>query len=139
MNKIDKIQSSQEAKIKEQFKMEQLVYTQDTIYFKTLKKEGDPSVENCTEYDSRSKYPEMLQAYYEIVIQRLADQIPMPIQFFLLKESARVLCSEMLGLIEGVDVDKALCEGSDCSRRRNNLQGRIERLSLAQEKLSRFL
>ncbi|XP_076129164.1 interferon-induced GTP-binding protein Mx1-like isoform X1 [Alosa pseudoharengus] len=143
MNKIDKIQSSQEAKveerIKEQFKMEQLVYTQDSIYFKTLKKEGDPSTVNCAEYDSRSKYPEMLQAYYEIVIQRLSDQIPMLIQFFLLKESARVLCSEMLGLIEGVDVDKALCEGSDCSRRRNDLQGRIERLSLAQEKLSHFL
>ncbi|XP_062406578.1 interferon-induced GTP-binding protein Mx2-like isoform X2 [Sardina pilchardus] len=148
MNKIDKIQSSQEAKveerIKEQFKMEQLVYTQDSIYFKTLKKaaapvEGDPSAVNCAEYDSRSKYPEMLQAYYEIVIQRLADQIPMLIRFFLLKESARVLCSEMLGLIEGVDVDKALCEVSDCSRRRNDLQSRIERLSQAQEKLSHFL
>ncbi|XP_012691021.2 myxovirus (influenza virus) resistance G isoform X2 [Clupea harengus] len=148
MNKIDKIQSRQEAKveerIREQFEMEQLVFTQDSIYFKTLKKatapvEGDASTVNCAEFDSRSKYPEMLQAYYEIVIQRLADQIPMLIQFFLLKESARVLSSEMLGLMEGVDVDKALCEGSDCSRRRNDLQSRIERLSLAQEKLSHFL
>ena len=74
-NKIDKIQSRQEAKveerIREQFEMEQLVFTQDSIYFKTLKKatapvEGDASTVNCAEFDSRSKYPEMLQAYYEV-------------------------------------------------------------------------
>lgn len=77
-NKIDKIQTRQEAKveerIKEQFQMERLVYTQDSIYFKTLKKaaapaETDPSAVNCAEYDSRTKYPEMLQAYYEVKCQ----------------------------------------------------------------------
>ncbi|XP_076129159.1 interferon-induced GTP-binding protein Mx2-like isoform X3 [Alosa pseudoharengus] len=143
MNKIDQIQSKQEVKvverIREQFEMEKLVYTQDTIYFKALTKMEESSPVNWADFDTRNKYPEMLQAYYEIVIQRLADQIPMLIQFFLLKQSARVLCTEMLSLIEGVDLDKALCEGSDAGRRRNELQSRIERLSLAQEKLSHFL
>ncbi|KAL2082621.1 hypothetical protein ACEWY4_022439 [Coilia grayii] len=143
MNKIDKIQSKQEGKvmerIKEQFEMEKLVYTQDSIYFKNLTKMDDTNSVDWAEFDSRNKYPEMLQAYYEIVIQRLADQIPMLIQFFLLKESARVLCGEMLSLIDGVDLDKALCENSDAGRRRNDLQNRIERLNLAQEKLSHFI
>ncbi|XP_041950663.1 interferon-induced GTP-binding protein Mx2-like isoform X2 [Alosa sapidissima] len=143
MNKIDKIQSKQETKveerIREQFQMEQLVYTQDTIYFKSLTKMEDATPVNWADYDSRNKYPDMFQAYYEIVIQRLADQIPMLIRFFLLKQSARFLCSEMLSLMEGVDLKKALCESSDGSRHRHDLKSRIERLSLAQEKLSRFL
>ncbi|XP_063079769.1 interferon-induced GTP-binding protein Mx1-like [Engraulis encrasicolus] len=143
MNKIDKIQSKQEGKvserIKEQFEMEKLVYTQDSIYFRSLTKMDETNPVDWADFDSRNKYPEMLQAYYEIVIQRLADQIPMLIQFFLLKESARVLCQEMLSLIDGVDLDKALCENSDAGRRRNDLQSRIERLSLAQEKLSHFI
>ncbi|KAL2082618.1 hypothetical protein ACEWY4_022436 [Coilia grayii] len=112
--------------------MEKLVYTQDSIYFRALTKMEDTDPMNWADFDTRNKYPEMLQAYYEIVIQRLADQIPMLIQFFLLKESAQVLCEEMLGLINGVDLDKALCENSDAGCRRNNLQSRIEHLSLAQ-------
>ncbi|XP_062406668.1 interferon-induced GTP-binding protein Mx2-like isoform X2 [Sardina pilchardus] len=143
VNKIDKIQSRQEAKveerIREQFEMEKLVYTQDTIYLKSLTKMEESSPVNWADFDTRNKYPEMFQSYYEIVIQRLADQIPMLIRFFLLKESARVLCSEMLGLIEGVDLEKALCESSDGSRNRHDLLSRIERLSEAQEKLSRFI
>lgn len=51
--------------------MEQLVYTQDSLYFFTLKKAAvpvktDPSAVNYAEYDSRSNYPEMLEAYYEV-------------------------------------------------------------------------
>ncbi|XP_048105780.1 interferon-induced GTP-binding protein Mx1-like [Alosa alosa] len=163
MNKIDKIQSKQEVRvekrIREQFKMEQLVYTQDRTYSKTLRGAdpakafspcGDASEDSSQEpffdsssvfprYDSKAQYPAMLEAYYEIVIQRLADQVPMLIQLFLLKESARLLCTEMLSLIDGVDLEKALSEGSDIGRRRNELQSRIERLSLAQEKLSQEL
>lgn len=73
------------------------------------------------------------------MIQRLADQIPMMIQYFLLQEAAQVLCNEMLGLVEGVDLDKALCEGEDYSSQRKNLADRIQRLSKAQEKLSGFI
>ncbi|XP_060754688.1 interferon-induced GTP-binding protein Mx-like isoform X3 [Neoarius graeffei] len=147
-NKIDNIQSKQEEKVEqrilEQFEMEQLVYTQDGIYFKTLNEthstDGQKaSEENFAGFDNRKKYPEMLRAYYEIVVQRLADQVPMLIRYFMLKESAQLLCSEMLGLMDGTNVADALREESDVSRRRVDIQIRIDRLTLAQEKLSNFV
>ncbi|KAF4075102.1 hypothetical protein AMELA_G00230790 [Ameiurus melas] len=148
MNKIDNIQSKQEAKVEQrimdQFEMEQLVYTQDGIYFKTLTEthsaEGqNASVDNFAGFDNRNKYPEMLRAYYEIVVQRLADQVPMLIRYFLLKESAQLLCSEMLGLMDGANVADALREESDVSRRRTGMQNRMHRLTFAQEKLSNIV
>uniref|UniRef100_A0A4W4FKN3 Dynamin-type G domain-containing protein n=1 Tax=Electrophorus electricus TaxID=8005 RepID=A0A4W4FKN3_ELEEL len=148
MNKIDNIQSKQEAKVEqriwEQFEMEQLVYTQDGIYFKTLNDmhPGEPqrvSEDSHAELDSRNKYPEMLRAYYEIVVQRLADQVPMLIRYFMLKESAQLLCSEMLGLMDGANVVEVLREESDISRHRIDMQNRADRLTIAQEKLSNFV
>uniref|UniRef100_A0AAR2ISB1 Uncharacterized protein n=1 Tax=Pygocentrus nattereri TaxID=42514 RepID=A0AAR2ISB1_PYGNA len=132
-----------EQRILEQFEMEQLVYTQDSIYFKTLN--GTPgdgktaSEDNYAGLDSRTKYPEMLHSYYEIVVQRLADQVPMLIRYFMLKESAQLLCSEMLGLMDGANVAEVLREESDVSRRRINMQNRMDRLTIAQEKLSNFI
>ncbi|GAA6090149.1 interferon-induced GTP-binding protein Mx2-like, partial [Tachysurus ichikawai] len=148
MNKIDNIQSKQEAKVEErimeQFQMEQLVYTQDGIYFKTLNEihciDGQKALEdNFAGFDNRSKYPEMLQAYYEIVVQRLADQVPMLIRYFMLKESAQLLCTEMLGLMDGANVADVLREESDISRHRIDMQNRVDRLTIAQGKLSYFV
>lgn len=70
-NKIDNIQSKQEAKgvkrIREQFEMENLVYTQDPIYLKSLTKiDEDDSIVNWADFDSRHKYPDLLKAYYEV-------------------------------------------------------------------------
>ncbi|XP_061090170.1 interferon-induced GTP-binding protein Mx1-like [Conger conger] len=143
-NKIDNIQSTQEAlveeRIMEQFEMEQLVYTQDSIYYKTLKDTAnqEASEDNCGEFGSRSNYPDMLKAYYEIVVQRLADQVPMLIRFFLLKQSGRMLCREMLNLMDGSNVNEILREESDLSRKRIEMQNRLERLTLAQKKFSSF-
>ncbi|KAK3530406.1 hypothetical protein QTP86_024443, partial [Hemibagrus guttatus] len=148
MNKIDNIQSKQEAKVEErimeQFEMEQLVYTQDDIYFKTLNDvhttDGlKASEDSFAGFDCRNKYPEMLQAYYEIVVQRLADQVPMLTRYFMLKKFAQLLCSEMLGLMDGANVADALREESDISRHRIDIQNRVDRLTLAQEKLSNFV
>ncbi|KAJ8246755.1 hypothetical protein GJAV_G00255040 [Gymnothorax javanicus] len=144
MNKIDNIQSTQEALVKERiiehFEMEQLVYTQDGLYWETLKgiatDKGSANDENCAKMDSRSNYPEMLKAYYEIVTQRLADQVPMLIHFFLLKESARMLCRDMLNLMDEANINEILSEETEVSRRRIDMQNRIERLTLAQKKIS---
>lgn len=73
------------------------------------------------------------------MVQRLADQVPMLIRYFMLKESARLLCGEMLGLMDGANVVDALREESDVSRRRIDMQNRTDRLTLAQEKLSNFV
>ncbi|KAF4075105.1 hypothetical protein AMELA_G00230820 [Ameiurus melas] len=133
-----------EQRIMEQFEMEQLVYTQDGIYFKTLNETHSAEGQNASEdnfagFDNRNKYPEMLRAYYEIVVQRLADQVPMLIRYFMLKESAQLLCSEILGLMDGANVADALREESDVSRRRIDMQNRTDRLTLAQDKLSNFV
>ncbi|KAL6481497.1 hypothetical protein MHYP_G00095770 [Metynnis hypsauchen] len=116
-NKIEDILLNQEAKVEqrimEQFEMEQLVYSQDNIYFKTLNENHSSG-----ELESRNKYPEMLKAYYEIVVQCLADQVPLLIRYFMLKESAHLLCREMLGLIDGANIAEVLREESDISRRR---------------------
>nr|AGI42757.1 myoxvirus resistance protein B [Anguilla anguilla] len=147
LNKIDNIQSTQEAlvqeRISEQFEMEQLVYTQDEIYYKSLNEyvaEGKvkASEDNCAEWDSRSNYPDMLKGYYEIVVQRLADQVPMLIRYFLLKESGRMLCREMLNLMDGSNVNEILREESEVSRKRIDMQNRLERLTLSQKKISNF-
>uniref|UniRef100_A0A8B9JWP9 Uncharacterized protein n=1 Tax=Astyanax mexicanus TaxID=7994 RepID=A0A8B9JWP9_ASTMX len=146
------IQSKQEAKaeqrILEQFEMEQLVYTQDDIYFKILnqaefaedkKKSEDKKKKKGSSFDSKSMFPKMLRTYYEIVVQRLADQVPMLIRYFMLKESSQLLCKEMLGLLDGANVTEVLREESEISRLRINMQNRVERLTAAQEKLSNFV
>ncbi|KAG9333419.1 hypothetical protein JZ751_012679 [Albula glossodonta] len=153
-NKIDNIQSNQEDKVKErieeQFKMEKLVYTEDSIYRKYLEEsprkrkhdESDEEEEEEKEEDGveeRSTYPQRMNTYYEIVVQRLADQVPMLIQAFMLKEAAQLLRVEMLNLTDSGEVREILHEDSDVSRKRIELQSRLERLSKAQERLSRFL
>ncbi|KAJ8389694.1 hypothetical protein AAFF_G00114000 [Aldrovandia affinis] len=162
-DKIENIHSKQEAKveerIEEQIKMEQLVYTQDALYKKSLKETYDspidyskqtnkdrPSVDSEDGTDAvddrdmvdRSNCPEKMVSYYKIVAQRMADQVPMLISLFMLKEAAQLLCGEMLNLMDGADVREILREDSDISRRRIDMQGRQERLSLAQEKLNNF-
>ncbi|XP_036792397.1 interferon-induced GTP-binding protein MxB [Oncorhynchus mykiss] len=138
MKNIENIQEWQSnivmKRIEEQFQMEMQVYTQDEIFFETLNPEEETP--DCSGYDTRNKYPELLKAYYEIVVQRLADQVPMLIRYFILKESARILCSKMLGLLNSDDLDEMLTEESEIGRRRSALRSRVERLGLANDKIS---
>uniref|UniRef100_A0A9J7Y2D0 Uncharacterized protein n=1 Tax=Cyprinus carpio carpio TaxID=630221 RepID=A0A9J7Y2D0_CYPCA len=145
MNKIDNIQSSQQAKteqrIMDQFEMESMIYTQDPIYLKFL---NEISGEKFSEaqlpvLDIKSKYSEMLQAYYEIVVQRMADQLPMLISFYMLKETAELLCTDMLSILEGANVSELLFENSDLSKRRKYLQTLLARLTAAHEELNDFI
>ncbi|KAF4095120.1 hypothetical protein G5714_024198 [Onychostoma macrolepis] len=119
MNKIKNIQSSQQAKaeqrISEQFEMEKMIYTQDPIYLKFLNEISDEkfSEDELPVFDIKSKYSEMLEAYYEIVVQRMSDQLPMMISFFMLKETAQLLSIDMLSLLDGANVSELLFENSD--------------------------
>uniref|UniRef100_A0A8C2HNX4 Dynamin-type G domain-containing protein n=1 Tax=Cyprinus carpio TaxID=7962 RepID=A0A8C2HNX4_CYPCA len=112
-----------EQRIMDQFEMECMIYTQDPIYLKFL---NEISGEKFSEaqlpvFDIKSKYSEMLQAYYEIVVQRMADQLPMLISFYMLKETAQLLCTDMLSILEGANVSELLFEDSDLSKRRKTL------------------
>uniref|UniRef100_A0A4W5REV3 Interferon-induced GTP-binding protein Mx n=1 Tax=Hucho hucho TaxID=62062 RepID=A0A4W5REV3_9TELE len=121
------------ARIGEQFEMEMLVYTQDEIFNKHLPKEEKAE---GSDHNTRSKYPGLLKSYYEIVVQRLADQVPMLIHYFILKESAKIVCSEMLDLLHRDDTDIILQEDSEIGQYRAKLQAQADRLLLANDKIS---
>ncbi|KAI7811989.1 interferon-induced GTP-binding protein Mx1 [Triplophysa rosa] len=161
LNQIDDIQSKQETKVEkrihEYINMEKLVYTQDPIFtqkivdFKFVERrqeyestcldtgENATSPNNCAVFDTRKLTPEKLIIYYEIVYQRLADYIPMVILLFILKEAAVMLRAHAMDLRDGADVVKLLVEDTDAGRRRADLHQRMERLSLAQERVSVYL
>uniref|UniRef100_A0A671SYV5 Interferon-induced GTP-binding protein Mx2-like n=1 Tax=Sinocyclocheilus anshuiensis TaxID=1608454 RepID=A0A671SYV5_9TELE len=131
-------------RISEQFEMEGMIYTQDPIYLKFLNEISDEkySEDQLPVLDKKSKYSEMLQAYSEvgyIVVQRMSDQLPMMISFFMLKETAQLLSTDMLSLLDGVNVSELLFENSDVGRRRKDLQTSLDRLTAAQEALSDFI
>nr|XP_055048656.1 interferon-induced GTP-binding protein Mx3-like [Misgurnus anguillicaudatus] len=144
-NKIDQIQSSQRSKaeerIMEQFEMEKMISTQDKIYYKTLNENGDETFSEAQlpVCDIASKYSDMLKAYYEIMVQRMSDQVPMLTRYFMLKEAAELLCNDMLTLLDRDDVCEILSEDSDIGRKRKDLQDRLNRLNTAQEEICKFI
>ncbi|KAF4075104.1 hypothetical protein AMELA_G00230810 [Ameiurus melas] len=158
INQIDDIQSQQEAKVEkrimEYISMEKLVFTQDPIFtqkmvdFRFVEQmqeyesvcldtgENATSPNNCAVFDTRKLTPEKFIIYYEIVYQRLADFIPMLILLFILKEAVVMLRAESMGLPNGADVVKLLSEDSESGRKRSELHQRMERLRMAQERIT---
>lgn len=69
---MENIQSSQQSKaedrIVEQFQMENMIFTQDDIYFDALNTGGNEtfSETQLPFCDIATKYSEMLKAYYEV-------------------------------------------------------------------------
>ncbi|XP_071210504.1 interferon-induced GTP-binding protein Mx-like [Salvelinus alpinus] len=137
MKQIETIQEKQsiiaKERIMEQFEMEMQVYTQDEIFNKHSRKEGTAE---DSDHDTRSKYPGLLKAYYEIVVQRLADQVPMLIRYFILKQSAKIVCCEMVDLLHRENIDNILQEVSEIGEHRAKLQAQVDRLKLANDKIS---
>ncbi|KAM9454440.1 interferon-induced GTP-binding protein MxA [Clarias gariepinus] len=159
--KIETIKQVKEAEaelmLRTQFKMEMIVYTQDSMYsntLSTLKLEEEeaqkpnlrlPCVNSCSLYsysDNRATLDELmrhLKSYYSIASKRLADQVPLVIRYLLLQESAAQLQREMLQLIqEKNNTDQLLKEDHDIGSKRNNLQNRQKRLMEARDYLVKF-
>uniref|UniRef100_A0A8C1HYL3 Myxovirus (influenza virus) resistance G n=1 Tax=Cyprinus carpio carpio TaxID=630221 RepID=A0A8C1HYL3_CYPCA len=135
------IQEKAEKRISEQFAMEEMIFTQDPIYLKSLKEitKETFSEEQIPLFDKKCKYGEMLQAYFEIVVQRMADQLPMMITLFMLKQTAQLLSFDMLSLLDGANVSELLFEDSDVGKKRRDLHVRLERMRIGQEKISNFI
>uniref|UniRef100_A0A3B5MF04 Interferon-induced GTP-binding protein Mx n=1 Tax=Xiphophorus couchianus TaxID=32473 RepID=A0A3B5MF04_9TELE len=90
-----------ESMLRTQFKMELIVYTQDCRYSKKLGKRKREEIPNNNETGANLK--EMmrhLKSYYQIAGQRLADQIPLVIQYQALQESAVQLQRDMLQMLQ---------------------------------------
>ncbi|KAK2907370.1 hypothetical protein Q8A67_006355 [Cirrhinus molitorella] len=144
-DKISYIQLNQQEKaeqrISEQFKMENWIFTQDPIFLKVLSEITNQtfSEKELPVFDKQCKYSQMLEAYYEIVVQRLANQLPLMITFYMLQETARLLSTDIMKLLEKSDVRELLSEASDVSRRRKDLRERLTRLSSATNTINNFL
>uniref|UniRef100_A0A8C1XL35 Uncharacterized protein n=1 Tax=Cyprinus carpio TaxID=7962 RepID=A0A8C1XL35_CYPCA len=126
-DKINNIQLTQlekaEKRISEQFKMENRIYTQDPIFLKILS-------EITNETFSEKELP--------IVVQRMADQLPLMINFYMLQETAQLLTTDIMKLLEKPDVHDLLSEDSDVSKRRNDLRAHLNRLNSAEKAISNF-
>ncbi|XP_006870920.1 PREDICTED: interferon-induced GTP-binding protein Mx2 [Chrysochloris asiatica] len=144
--------------IKLQFRMEQMVFCQDQIYSGILKKVREEmsnsmakqlqffQVKNSKSVDcptsSTSSINEMgvhLNAYFMGTSVRLANQIPIIIQYFLLQENGDCLQTSMMQVLQGKDhYIWLLQEQAETATKRLFLKERIYRLTQARRKLSGF-
>ncbi|XP_029357349.1 interferon-induced GTP-binding protein Mx-like [Echeneis naucrates] len=141
-----------ESMLRNQFKMEMIVYSQDRTYSSSLddKKKEEREEEEEDDYgrsvvystDNHATLKELmlhLQSYYQIASQRLADQIPLVIRYQMLQESAIQLQREMLQMIQDKDnLDVLLKEDFDIGSQRAALQSRHKRLMKARAYLVEF-
>ncbi|XP_033977525.1 interferon-induced GTP-binding protein Mx-like isoform X1 [Trematomus bernacchii] len=130
-------EAAAESMLRTQFKMEMIVYTQDSTYGKKLGKrkreEEQPAasffraqkntvvpsfcsqtnplgISTVNSSNSGATLKEMLkhlESYYQIAGQRLADQIPLVIRYHVMQESALQLHREMLQMLQ--DKEKTEC------------------------------
>ncbi|KAG7463692.1 hypothetical protein MATL_G00179310 [Megalops atlanticus] len=151
-------ESTAEDMLRTQFKMELIVYTQDSTYSQNLselKREEQEEQEDEDGYsfqksnrsivyntDSHATLQEMmlhLKSYYRIASQRLADQIPLVIRYLILQESAAQLQREMLQMLQDKEnVELLLKEDFDIGSKRATLQSRLSRLMKARSYLLEF-
>ncbi|XP_055016154.1 interferon-induced GTP-binding protein Mx-like [Boleophthalmus pectinirostris] len=143
-----------ESMLRTQFKMEQLVYTQDSTYSKKLgKRKRTENVDvqgfglllaksNTNNNDNTASLKEMmthLKSYYKIAGQRLADQIPLVIKFQMLQESSAELQRQMLQLLQDKEeIEVLLKEDGSIRDNRDKLHSCLQRLNDARILLSEF-
>uniref|UniRef100_A0A671SVK2 Interferon-induced GTP-binding protein Mx3-like n=1 Tax=Sinocyclocheilus anshuiensis TaxID=1608454 RepID=A0A671SVK2_9TELE len=157
LDKIYNIQSVQQEKaekrISEQFEMEHMLFIQDPIYLKSLTEitKETYSEEQLPLIDKRltnmklfseTEWTAVLSSsliFFQIVVQRMADQLPMMITLFMLKQTAHLLSIDMLSLLDGANVSELLFKDSDVGRKRRDLHARLDRMRIGQEKMSNFI
>ncbi|KAE8621395.1 hypothetical protein XENTR_v10004813 [Xenopus tropicalis] len=142
-----------EKTIRTQFKMEKMIYCQDKLYGVLLKEVRDadaPQPNKVVTFSSikptltpmEISFDEMryhIQAYFRSLTERLSNQIPIIIQYYVLHEFSNNLQSQIMQLIqERENLDALLAEKNDFSRERKNLKDQIERLSAASQRLAKF-
>ncbi|XP_076879385.1 interferon-induced GTP-binding protein Mx3-like [Brachyhypopomus gauderio] len=153
-------ESEAESMLRTQFKMELIVYTQDSMYSQSLtslrqEEEEEEKPQKCqarrpvftisslfSDTNNDATLQELmrhLKSYYSIASQRLADQVPLVIRYQILQESAGQLNRDMLQLIQNKDsTDDLLKEDFDIGSKRAALQSRQKRLMQARSYLVEF-
>ncbi|XP_075449820.1 interferon-induced GTP-binding protein Mx2-like isoform X2 [Ascaphus truei] len=160
-SKIEDIGEEQEQEaektIRTQFKMEQVIYCQDDLYGNELKEArdahnesevkaakalGQTPVAKATPCQSQISVTEMtyhINAYFKGTTDRLSNQIPLIIQYYVLRGYADRLQNEMMHLVQDRDQFIVLLqEKQDLSKQRQALKDRIQRLNGARLRLAKF-
>ncbi|KAM6224044.1 interferon-induced GTP-binding protein Mx1 [Rhynchocyon petersi] len=155
-SKIEDIKVEQEKEaeksIRLHFKMEQIVYCQDSVYSTTLKeirkqkaeeedKHFKPSLHKPpAEEDSfKMEIFHHLLTYHQEVSSRLSNHIPLIIQYFMLEMFSNQVQKSMLLLLQDKEnYNWLLQERSDTKTKRKFLKERLTRLTQAKRRLAKF-
>uniref|UniRef100_A0A8B9GP62 Interferon-induced GTP-binding protein Mx-like n=1 Tax=Astyanax mexicanus TaxID=7994 RepID=A0A8B9GP62_ASTMX len=130
-------------KIKSQFRMEKLVYSQDSLYsskLESVKSKPEPKRFGFS-YPMSADVREMAQhlsAYFVITTERLANQVPLIVQYHVLHWYISHLQTAMLAMIGEKNAVKLIEEDSDVARRRKTACERMDRLRQARQVLSKI-
>ncbi|XP_064332146.1 interferon-induced GTP-binding protein Mx1 [Camelus dromedarius] len=148
--KLD-LENEAEKVIRLHFQMEQIVYCQDKVYRGALQKAREKeaeeeknkkskhSISTLTEDPSIAEVVQHLTAYHEEVSNRISSQIPLIIQYFVLRSFGQQLQKGMLQLLQNKDeYDWLLKERSHTSDKRKFLKERLSRLTQARRRLAKF-
>ncbi|XP_072542457.1 interferon-induced GTP-binding protein Mx-like isoform X2 [Salminus brasiliensis] len=131
-------------RVRAQFKMERMVYSQDGLYswkleaVKMKPETARPFLTKVISADVR-EMAQHLRAYFSITSDRLANQVPLIVQYHVLHQYIAQLQTAMLAIIGEKDAVKLIQEDSDLARRRVLARERLERLRRARQVLSKFV
>uniref|UniRef100_A0A671MM04 Dynamin-type G domain-containing protein n=1 Tax=Sinocyclocheilus anshuiensis TaxID=1608454 RepID=A0A671MM04_9TELE len=140
---LDKQFQKAEKKIRSQFKMEKIVYSQDDLYSNQLcivkqkSKSGQGLLASFVKEDVRDMAYRLI-SYLMITSDRLANQVPLIVQYHMLNKYISQLQSEMLVMTRENDPGMLLQEDSDVERKRNELREQLKRLKRAGIALSKY-
>ncbi|KAI7808612.1 interferon-induced GTP-binding protein Mx-like [Triplophysa rosa] len=125
-----------EEKVQSQFRMEKIVYCQDSLH---IRQQGavqqHSSVAQISDVRDMARH---LNAYLTITSDRLANQVPL-IVLYHVDQYISQLQNAMYAIIGRCDVEDLLGEDAKVARKRKELKERLERLKNAGKLLSKFL
>uniref|UniRef100_A0A4W3JA70 Interferon-induced GTP-binding protein Mx-like n=1 Tax=Callorhinchus milii TaxID=7868 RepID=A0A4W3JA70_CALMI len=150
--KMEELKKKQErhavSQLRIQFKLEDIVYSQDSNYSDNLElkateeyREQTPDQNSLTSKMSTSKSKEEsiqemsthVDTYYKIMSDRLADQVPLIIRYYMMQEFASNLQVQMLELLQNrQQIEEYLEEEKTIAEKRRTLKNKLDRLSKAQ-------
>ncbi|KAK2904909.1 hypothetical protein Q8A67_006708 [Cirrhinus molitorella] len=133
-----------EEKVCSQFRMERIVYSQDRLYssqLETVKQKQSLTVLGPKAFVSADvrEMAQHLTAYFTITSDRLANQIPLIVQYHMLDQYVSQLQNAMLAMIGRNNPGNLLQEDSAVECKRKELKERLGRLRSAGKVLSKFV
>ncbi|XP_063069868.1 interferon-induced GTP-binding protein Mx-like isoform X1 [Engraulis encrasicolus] len=126
-----------EERLTSQFKMERIIYSQDGLYSRQLQTVKSKINMKASIDADISEMTYHLLAYFTITSERLANQVPLVVQYHMLEEYTTRVGMAMMSLIKHKDADSFIQENSHIAKKRNYLLGRMERLRKARRLLAK--